>query len=743
MARTATAMGLALALLSAASGFAVAEAGAGAAAGLAAEPQPQNPSRASLEEFPKVDPKTLDEKYRVFLDEVNVILTEAEEDAFLRMESDTQRDAFIERFWLARDPSVGTPQNEYKDEYYRRLEYVEKHYGRGTPRQGWQTDQGRMYLLLGEPMNVKTMPWTQQAYPAELWWYHANPRLGIPPFFYLIFFKRNGVGEFVLYSPLVDGPKALLNPAGTQAMRQLQNEEFGRPATIEGEAGAAYDVLVGVDAELAQASFSLIPGDYGAQMGYASMRSQMMMGDIESIPEKIMPTASWAYPILTGVVEADVRFETLPINTMAVPLLDPSGIPFLHFGVMTEGGRLNLNSYEGRWYLTFEVAGSLVDDQNRVIAGLRGADASSTKILQADLEEAEARRLRSGPLVYLDRLPIVGGVFDFDLILENNVSREFGRSEVRVEVPAPWPADLRSSPPVLAWAVFENPNHDPYSEHYPFQVGPYSIVPAMNNSFSIDDGLMVFQQVYLPPGHSGRLTATYALSAGGEAILERTEYVDPATADRSGTINHVTMLDLEGIAPGDYELVVDLEGDDRGPASFDVALEDRGPEAWAPYLHMNLGPPPTDPGFAHQRAEQLRMLGQIEEAIEVLSSAVSRVDDPEILDLQVALMMEAGRYAEVAELLRPRLIQRPNDVGLLQTMAEVSSQMGRNADAIMYYERIRLVEADERTTILNPLASSYFGDGRNDKAREMLELSLQLEPNQPEIRRLLEQILRR
>jgi tetratricopeptide (TPR) repeat protein len=233
------------------------------------------------------------------------------------------------------------------------------------------------------------------------------------------------------------------------------------------------------------------------------------------------------------------------------------------------------------------------------------------------------------------------------------------------------------------------------------------------------------------------------LSAAGEAILERTEYVDPAAADRSGTINHVTMLDLEGIAPGDYELVVDLEGDNRGPASFDVTIEDRGSEAWAPYLHMNLGPPPTDPGFAHQRAEQLRTLGQIEEAIEVLSSAVSRVDDPEILDLQVALLMEAGRYTQVAELLRPRLIQQPNDVGLLQTMAEVSSQMGRDTDAIMYYERIRLVEADERTTILNPLASAYFGDGRNDKAREMLELSLQLEPNQPEIRRLLEQILRR
>ena len=184
-------------------------------------------ARASLYEWEKHDLKSLAEKYQDFYDIVKVIITPEEEEVFFRLESEFQRDAFIERFWRVRDPSAGTPKNEYKDEYDRRIEHVEKHYGRGTPRKGRQTDRGRMYLLLGEPMNVKTFVWTQEAYPAELWWFHANPRLGVPPFFYLLFFKRNGVGEFRLYSPLVDTPTALLNPAGMSSMRSLAGGQNG------------------------------------------------------------------------------------------------------------------------------------------------------------------------------------------------------------------------------------------------------------------------------------------------------------------------------------------------------------------------------------------------------------------------------------------------------------------------------------------------------------------------------------
>jgi len=703
----------------------------------------QRQARASLDDFPKFELKDLEQKYQDFYSEVKIIMTPEEKEVFLRLESDTQRDEFMTRFWRVRDPSAGTPRNEYQEEFERRLEYVEKHYGRDTPRMGRDTDRGRMYLLLGEPMNVKTFAWTQLAYPAEMWWYQANPKLGIPPFFYLVFFKRNGVGEFRLYSPLVDGPMALLNPAGQQAARDLQAGGDGerRMSQMDGETGAAYDILLDVDGELAQTSLSLIPGDYGGQAGYGSMRSQMMMGDIESIPETIMPSASWAYPILTGVVEADVRFESLPIRATAIALLDNSGEPSLHYGLLTEGSRLNLNQYEDSYYVTFSVAGTVVDDQNRIITQIRGAEGATSKILQADLDEQEARQLRSGPMAYLDRLPVVSGDYRFDVLLENNVSREYGREEFRVHVPKPWPAVMGSSPPLLAWAIYENPQYDPYAEHYPYQIERFGLVPALRPVFAEDTGINVFQQIYLPRGYQGPINATYRLESGDEVLVDRIETINPADADRNGVINHPTNIDVAGVAPGDYKLFVDIDGDDHGGVTLDVTVVEEVDPSQTPFLHMNAGPPPTDPMTAYDRAQQLRSVGRIDEAITELSSAVDRDDDPEILALQIDLLMEAQRYDEVKALLRPLQVESPNDTKILMALAEVATQTGENYEAIRYYERIRLVTRQETTEVLNPLASAYYGDGNLAKAREILELSLQVNPNQPAIRQLLDEIL--
>ena len=135
---------------------------------------------------------------------------------------------------------------------------------------------------------------------------------------------------------------------------------------------------------------------------------------------------------------------------------------------------------------------------------------------------------------------------------------------------------------------------------------------------------------------------------------------------------------------------------------------------------------------------------EIDEAIEVLGTAVERVDDEEILRLHIALLMEAERYQELEALLMPLQRERPNDVDILMALAAVNSQMGNNGQAIRWYERVRLAtRPEERIDILNPLASAYFGDSNHEKARELLEKSLEVNPDQAEIRRLLDQVLGR
>ena len=712
-----------------------------------AEAIPQRPARANLDEFEKIDIENIDEKYKKWLEEVDVIITEDEREVFVRLESDFQRDAFMEKFWRVRDPSPGTPNNEYQEEHYRRLEHVEFHFSRDTPRPGWMTDRGRMYILLGEPMNTKRLPNTQLAYPVEFWFFHANPKLGIPPFFYLAFFKRNGVGEYRLYSPIVDGPMKLLNPAGENYARGLQTGGFddrgGRMASSPGEIGAAYDTLQEVDAELAQVALSLIPGDYAATEGFPSMRSQMMIGDIEMIPERIMPTAQWAYPILTGMVEADVRFESLPIQAVALALLDPSGIPFIHYGVSTEGGRLNLNNYEDSWYITFEVAGALTDAQNRVVTGISGVGGQGSKVLQADLDAEEARMLRSGPFYYFDRFPVVDGRYEFDLVIENNVSREYGHEAFDIEVPVARPDVIRSSSPILLLDYFEDENFDPFGSHRPFQVAGHTLLPSFDHEFTVGGKLHAYMQIYLPAQHPNQLDVTTQLSDDRGVVIDRIDYVRAVDADRNGTINHISTLDLSDVAAGDYRVRVDVVGDDRPGTTMSVRVVEPDAERPRPFVHMTQGAPPTDPYFAYDRAQQLQTLGDVDKAIEVLETALSRVDTQEVVDLQMALLAEAGRWDEVLELLRPKAVERPNDEEMLLAMAEAYAHMGQNYDAIRLYERARLVSDEETAAVLNPLASAYFADGQVDKARAILELSLELDPEQPEIRRMLSEVLRK
>ncbi len=702
----------------------------------------QSSQRFDLDEWNRIDKRDLPEDIQEWLEEIEVILTKEEEETFLRLETELQRAEFMKRFWVVRDPTPGTPQNEYYDEYQRRLEYVQKTLGRDTPREGRQTDRGRMYLLLGEPGTIKRLHNTRDALPVEIWSYRANPKLGIPPFFNLAFFQRNGVGEFQLYSPLMDGAYEILNPDG---QRQAENYARSGRSVNEGLIGAVYDILLGTDPELAQVALSYLPNDVGALVGMSNsgLRSEILISDIETIPNRIMPNAQWAYAILTGRVDADVRFESLPIRAQAFALIDPTGDAFLHYGLMTDGRRLNLNNYEGKWYVTFEVAGSVVDEKNRIITGVMGAADPSSKFLQADLEEEEARLLRSGPIVYLDRVPLVEGTFDFDLVVENNVSREYGRNEIRVSVPPPWPSTLQSSPALLLWNVYTDDEYRVYNEHYPFQVGRYTMIPALDNSFFTDDGIYIFRQIYLPENYEEQIILTYQLENDAGIVIKRTEYTDISKADGRGTLDHGTRINITDVAPGEYKLFVDVENDTSSREAFDITLRDPSAEILQPFIHIAPGPPPTDPDFALDRAHQLRTLGKIDEAIPLLEEALTRVNDKELVALQIDLLMDAGRFSEVQDLLGSLLVEDPTNVAMLKAIALANTNLGNHWDSIRYYERVRIVEEEESTDILNPLASAYYADGRIDKAREILQLSLKVNPEQPQIKQLLEELLRK
>ncbi len=101
--------------------------------------------------------RELSKTYKKWLDEdVRWIISDEEREAFLKLSNDEERDQFIEQFWLRRDPTPDTVDNEFKEEHYRRIAYANEHFAAGIP--GWKTDRGRMYIAYGPPDEIDSHP---------------------------------------------------------------------------------------------------------------------------------------------------------------------------------------------------------------------------------------------------------------------------------------------------------------------------------------------------------------------------------------------------------------------------------------------------------------------------------------------------------------------------------------------------------------------------------------------------------
>jgi GWxTD domain-containing protein len=123
------------------------------------EPDPLKRERSDKEKFQaqKAVKQELKGAYKTWLDQdVTYIISDEERNAFKNLSNDEEREAFIEQFWLRRNPDPNSQDNEFREEHYRRIQYANDHYGAGKP--GWKTDRGRIYIMWGKPDSVDSHP---------------------------------------------------------------------------------------------------------------------------------------------------------------------------------------------------------------------------------------------------------------------------------------------------------------------------------------------------------------------------------------------------------------------------------------------------------------------------------------------------------------------------------------------------------------------------------------------------------
>lgn len=132
-----------------------------------------------------------------WLEEVDPLVTHREREMFLRLHGESEREAFIQGFWQARDPYPQTSRNELKEQWEHRLQEVQRRWG--TPKD----DRARVFLLHGEPSSSFEAS-CPQAGTFEVWSY--EPRFREKARSVLVFWRSRPNGPARLWSPGSESP---------------------------------------------------------------------------------------------------------------------------------------------------------------------------------------------------------------------------------------------------------------------------------------------------------------------------------------------------------------------------------------------------------------------------------------------------------------------------------------------------------------------------------------------------------
>jgi GWxTD domain-containing protein len=133
------------------------DSGQGSGQGQEADPMRRQLSDKERYRAQKALRQELKGPYKTWLnEEVPYIITEDERKAFMSLANDEEREAFIENFWQRRNPNPDSPENEFREEHYRRIQYANDHYAAGKP--GWKTDRGHIYIAFGPADSIDSHP---------------------------------------------------------------------------------------------------------------------------------------------------------------------------------------------------------------------------------------------------------------------------------------------------------------------------------------------------------------------------------------------------------------------------------------------------------------------------------------------------------------------------------------------------------------------------------------------------------
>lgn len=661
-------------------------------------------SKKSPEDLPKTYKKWIQE-------EVVYIITAKEKKVFLHFESDRERDIFIKAFWKHRDPTPGTPANEYKQEHYRRFNYVNHHFGRTAPKPGWKTDRGRIYIILGEAADIEKHESHRKVYPSQVWFYQGDPNIGLPPQFQLIFFQKKGSGEYVLYSPVRDGPESLIAGYLGDAMDRK----------------TAYYQLLEYDPTLAPVSLSLIPGERPSlSADHPSLASDILISRFPSVPHKKVED-KYAEQLLRYKDIVEVEYSANYIDNFSLTKIyrGPSGIFFLYYALQPK--RLSIGTHEAKYYSHLKLNGNITDLKGRTIFQYE-------KSIPLELTEEQLSRIKSTPFNLYDMVPLTPGNYRFSVLLKNTVSKEFTSLEKEISIPSDL-SSLQMTPLVIGYKteLLNRPVNKPFS----FGNKIFYCLPEKN--FVPSENLYLFLQVFgLTPELREKGVLKYTFFKGEEEFRTFTKEVK----EYPENINFWEEFLLRDFIPAYYRVKVSLLDSEQKEilSEFEEFFISSKPVVPRPWIHTRAMPNSEDPIYSYILGIQCFNKREIEKAWKYLENAYQ--NEPESLDYAFNLAKVyylLKDFTKTKEILSPFLNKNQLNYDGYYLMGRVHQVLGELEKAISIYDAA-ISHFGININLLNSLGDCYHNLGNEQEALAAWKKSLEINPKQEKVRRQIESL---
>jgi GWxTD domain-containing protein len=656
--------------------------------------------------------KDLSPVFRKWLEEeVVYIITPTEKEVFLQLENDRERTQFIEAFWKYRDPNPTTPENEFKEEHFQRIKYANQYFGKEGPGAGWRSAMGRIYIILGEPGYIERYENMSEVFPMVIWSYSARPELGLNQAFEVAFFKRDGIGEFELYSPIRFGPQELLIHYKGDRSDYL----------------SAYRELMRIEPSIADTSLTLLSGERTFVASPSLASEVLLYSTIPSAPHKLVEDA-WAEKLLAykDIVEVEYSTNYIGCDFSATVLEDSSGVRFVHY--LIEPSKLTFEQYGTRFLTNLEINGNITDfDGNTIYQYER------TIPIEFDPEQMDS--IRNKLFSYQDMFPLIEGEYKLSVLMKNTVSKEFTSAEATITIPA-HSNDIRMSSLILANKAMANSKYKGQSK--PYLLNDIQLVSSPRNDFGQQDHLFLFFQIQgLTQDLKERGTIAFSISDEEKTVRS---YQKPIK-EFPDAPDFLEDIPMTGLAAGYYRVKASLMNENQSEifsqdADFSLTYASSLPRPWLLSLPVSS---PEDPIYANILGNQYLNKNELFKAKELLEEAYRKNTQSAEFALDFCRSLyQVEEYKNVKDIALP-FLDRPEKHQFYSLLGQACQKLGEWEEAIIHY-RSYLAYFGTNIQILNSVGECYNRLGNTGEALAAWEKSLELDPKQEELRRRVESI---